>query len=422
MRSLLPAEMRSLWEPKLRLYFLASLLGTLGFGLSMVLMVVYLHDIRHLSIPFATGLLSINAIVLLLVSPLSGSLTDRFGPTAVFLVWTLVHAVALVSFAFADNVVWIVISSITMAASDGAMWGPGQTLLARLAGPERRQNAYGVNFMLVNVGVGVGGLVSAVVVNLHDPATFTALYLGTAVLTLAMAIPIWMLRSDGGAIEHEDPTAVGDRTGWHEVIRDRRLQRFMIAVLVLLTCGYGSLDAGFSLFVVNEVHLSLNVVGITLLCNTVAIVIGQLFVLRWLAGKSRSGALALVAIIWALAWAVVAVAPHVISAVALPLLCVAMVIFAAGETIWSPVGPALVNEIAPEHLRGRYNAAFGLTFGLSGVMGPLVAGALLGSSIAAAWPLVVGAGALVGCLLALSLRRHLTPVEDGRVTAVEGAA
>ena len=196
----------------------------------------------------------------------------------------------------------------------------------------------------------------------------------------------------------------------------------MIAVLVLLTCGYGSLDAGFSLFVVNEVHLSLNVVGITLLCNTVAIVIGQLFVLRWLAGKSRSGALALVAIIWALAWAVVAVAPHVISAVALPLLCVAMVVFAGGETIWSPVGPALVNEIAPEHLRGRYNAAFGLTFGLSGVMGPLVAGALLGSSIAAAWPLVVGAGALVRCLLALSLRRHLTPVEDGRVAAVEGAA
>jgi len=30
-----------------------------------------------------------------------------------------------------------------------------------------------------------------------------------------------------------------------------------------------------------------------------------------------------------------------------------------------PVGSALVNDIAPEHLRGRYNAAAGLSWGVS---------------------------------------------------------
>ncbi len=33
----------------------------------------------------------------------------------------------------------------------------------------------------------------------------------------------------------------------------------------------------------------------------------------------------------------------------------AMVIFAFGETLFSPTIPAIVNDLAPERLRGRYN-------------------------------------------------------------------
>jgi len=49
-----------------------------------------------------------------------------------------------------------------------------------------------------------------------------------------------------------------------------------------------------------------------------------------------------------------------------------MIVFALGETMLSPVGPALVNEIAPEHLRGRYNAAAGLAWGVSGTLAPAI--------------------------------------------------
>jgi len=90
---------------------------------------------------------------------------------------------------------------------------------------------------------------------------------------------------------------------------------------------------------------------------------------------------------------------------------------ALGETLWSPVGPALVNDLAPEHLRGRYNAAFGLTWGLSGAFAPLVAGLFLGSHLAERWPYAVAVGALVGGALIYRLRPRLTPAEDGRVAA-----
>jgi MFS family permease len=100
---------------------------------------------------------------------------------------------------------------------------------------------------------------------------------------------------------------------------------------------------------------------------------------------------------------------------ALVVLCLAVSIYALGETLWSPVGPALINDIAPEHLRGRYNAAFGLTWGVSSALAPLLAGLFLGSAHAQAWPFVVALGSLVGGAALVSLRRRLTPEEDGRL-------
>ncbi len=55
-------------------------------------------------------------------------------------------------------------------------------------------------------------------------------------------------------------------------------------------------------------------------------------------------------------------------------LIVAMSTFALGETLWSPVAPALLNELAPEHLRGRYNSFQSLLWGVSGAIGPMITG------------------------------------------------
>ena len=121
-----------------------------------------------------------------------------------------------------------------------------------------------------------------------------------------------------------------------------------------------------------------------------------------------------VGVLWATFWLIVLGAAHVNHTVALVSMCFGMVIFAIGETAWSPVGPALVNEIAPEHLRGRYNAASSLTWSISSTLSPMITGLFLGSSVADYWPLCVALLALIGSLLALSLRRSLSPEEDGR--------
>ncbi len=418
MSTLVPAEFRALLKGPLRWYYLSTFLCCLGIGLSLVLYVLYLHDIRHLSVGFATTLLAANAVAALVVSPLSGTLTDRVGPFWVIVVLLMLHAATLVSWAFASTKPWIISTSLLMAVTDGAIFGPGTVLLTRLVAPEQRQRAYGVNFMMVNIGIGLGGLISASVVSLTDPLSFSRLYLGTAVLTVASALPLLRLHRFGGPVVAEKPRRHGDPGGWREVLADRQLARFVLTALVLLICGYGSLDAGASLFIVNQVHLAVGAVGVALFVNTVVIVCGQLFVLRFMEGRSRTRMMAVMALLWAVAWLLFGASPHVDRTVALVVLCLSMAIFGIGETIWSPVGPALVNDMAPEHLRGRYNATFGLLFGLSGSLAPLIAGAFFGAGAGGWWPFGIAVGCGIGLLGALNLGRHLTAAQDGRVSTM----
>jgi MFS family permease len=91
-----------------------------------------------------------------------------------------------------------------------------------------------------------------------------------------------------------------------------------------------------------------------------------------------------------------------------------MCVFAVGETMLQPVGSAIVNDIAPEHLRGRYNAAAGASWGISSTLAPAITALYFSIHVGDWWPLGTGITALVGGLMMMDLRRHISPGADGR--------
>jgi len=412
--SLLPRDFRSVINAPLRRFFISVFFSCFGMGLTLSMYVVYLHNIHHFSVGFATLLLAIGAIVGLSSSPLWGTLTDRIGPVPTMLLSGTASLISLVYWAFISSRTEAIIGAMALAFFGGGGWGPGSTLLSRLCPAEHRQRAFGFNFLLVNLGIGFGSLVSASVVDLNHPITFRHLYLFNALITLVgdlIFLPLWRYGLADKTVHH-DPIKAAE--GWGVVVRDRRLVQFVIASLVLMIGGYGSQEAGFSLFVVNNLHLSVHLIGVVLFFNTTTIVLAQLFVINHVQGRSRMRVLALTASLWATFWFILALSLHLPRSVTLIALCGASMIFALGETLMSPIGSAFVNELAPEHLRGRYNAAQGLTWGLAGTLAPSLTALYFDNHIGNWWPVGTGLTALVGGLLLLNLRRSLTPAEDGR--------
>lgn len=91
------------------------------------------------------------------------------------------------------------------------------------------------------------------------------------------------------------------------------------------------------------------------------IVLAQLVALRYVEGRRRSSMLSLTGAVWAVSWAVVAAAAVVPGSAAAACIVGGLALFGLGETVLSPTAPALVNDLATEELRGRYNALAGLT-------------------------------------------------------------
>ncbi len=393
-------------------------LSALGNGLVLPFLVVYLHDVRGMSTAVAGLVVAWQAVIGFAIAPLSGALIDRVGPRLVVVVSPLVMACGAAGYALVQ-VPWQAFATATVLAVGGAaMWPAVSTLMARIVPEEQRQRAFGLQFMLLNLGIGLGGLISGLAVDTSRPITFERLYLVDGLTFLLYGLIVSTLRDVGGPLP---ATEEHEKGGYRDVLRDRAMLRLSAVALVLLASGYGALELGYPAFVTQVLHVAPRVVAFGFVANTLAIVLGQMFAIRLIQGRSRSRVLATVGVLWAVSWGVLGLAvPISTQAVVITLVLAAPVVFALGETIFQPVLPALVNELAPEHLRGRYNAMSSLVWNVAGVVGPAIAGLLLGAHLGGLWIGVVAGGCLVAGAAALRLRRTLTPAQDGLLPAEVG--
>ena len=407
-------SVREVLTPQITRMLVGVGISSLGGGLIMSLLAVYLHQVRGLPLQLAGLVLTFQAVLGLAVSPVVGLLVDRIGPRPVLLTALGVEAVGTVAIGFVQTAPQAFLAAGIVAVGNAGLWAPQAAILSRLTTPERRQRVFGLQFMLLNLGIGLGGLVGAAVVDVSRPWTFTVLYAANAVTFLAYAVVLLGVRGVSGPEAHAPADDDDGPGGYLQVLRDRRLRRYVLGALVLLTCGYGSMEVGIPVFMTTEAGLPVNAIGIVFFFNTLVIVLAQVWVLKRIEGRSRSRILLVVAVSWSACWLLLAASSLVGPVAAAIIITLGVSVFAVGETLWSPVAPSLVNDFAAPHLRGRYKAVGGLVWSVAGAIGPALAGAMLGAGLGVLWALVVAGGALVAGLVLLSLRTLLTPAEDGR--------
>jgi MFS family permease len=420
LRSALPASREA------RRILLGTLFSAVGRGLTLPFLFIYLHEVRGITAGTVGLLVGWTGVISLVLSPVLGSLVDRFGARRVVLPLLAIEATGTASLAFVDSAATAFIALTVIAIGLAGIWSGQTTILASLVDDTERQRVFGLSFTLLNLGIGIGGIIGGVLVDPARPGTFQAIYLADGVSYLAPALILLSLPHVGLRVIAEAPadaSDTGSAGGYLQVLRDGTFVRFFLFGLVLITFGYAQMEVGYTAFSRVVAEVPAGVLGIAFAGNTVVIVVAQLFVVRWLEGRSRTRALALAALIFAVSWVVLAGAG--LAGAAAPALAIAgviacLVIFAVGETLMSPVMPAITNALATDELRGRYNALGSMTWGLSAVVGPVAAGPLIGGGHAFTWAALVIAGCVLAAGLALMLRRRLTPAQDGRVPAPTG--
>jgi MFS family permease len=391
----------------------AMLLSTAGFGLVLPYLFIYLTKVRGLD-PTWVGLAGawIGLAGLLVAGP-AGALVDRFGARRVYVVLAVCQGVGLSGYAFVHSV-WQAFAAATLASLGGPpLIGAYDTLLNSATTEESRQRFFGFAFVVLNIGIGLGGLIGGVVANVHEPHSFVALYLGGGAGVIVAGVMMMRLRDLGQPVPH-DPEAE-PHGGWRAVLRDRVFVRFVVIGVLLMTCAYGQLEYGFTAFSADVADVSTRIVGWAFAANCATIVVIQLAVLPRLEGRSRSRLLAVAATVIGASWLVLAIsAIQPGSGLAIAGVVGCGLVFALGEVVMSPILPALTNSLASDELRGRYNTMSSMSFGVTAVIGPITAAPLIGHGVWGVWLILVVAAGIAAAAGSLTLRSRLTAEQDGR--------
>ncbi|WP_229068972.1 MFS transporter [Actinoplanes sp. DH11] len=378
---------------------LASELTTaFGIGLTQPYLIVLLHSHRGIALALATGVVSLAAITSLLGNPLAGVLIDRFGGRTVMVLGLMIAAAGMLLLAATPGL----FAAAAGVAVTGLGWSISipalATRLAVLTPPDRHQRVYTLQFVMFNIGMAAG-------------AGLGALFLGPRMPVLWLAAALFCLISIGLVLitgrSATAPVPVEGRTagGYREALRDRYLLLLLGAAALLSTVGYGLFNAAPSLLAIaagDPAALSWLSVA-----NCVTIIAGAPIAWRLTARLPARTALLATAGLWALAWAVCI--PE-----ALPIraeLTCAAVLVGAGELLLAGALPTLVNAIAPDDLRGRYNALSSLSLTTGMAVGPLLTSATAASGRIT--PILYGAVALaaVAAFLLCYARPGEAPVD-----------
>jgi MFS family permease len=421
-RSLNPQLPRPVWM--LQAGGLANMFGN---GVIVPFLIIYLHNVRGISLGVAGLIAASNSLAALVSGPLAGALADRIGARP-----TLIGALLVMSGSFAlfplirDPWHAFALNAIAGVGS-GAFWPSQGALLTALTPRARRHAAFAQQRVTMNLGIGLGAVVGGLIATTSDPSSFTVLFLLDAATFVAFAAILTRIpnpaREPQVAQSHK---VAGD--GYGTVLRDRPFMSFIVLNTVFIAVSIALMSEFFPVFAKNEAGVTESGIGLIFFFNTLLIVILQLPIAKLQEGRRRMKALAGMAVLFAVAWLMVMGGGLWFEAeAATAFFACAFLVLAVGECLHGTVQGPLVSDLAPRRLLGRYMALSSSSWQVAFVISPAAGGFILQAEPFALWP-IAAAVCLAGGAYALVLERQLprdfrrTPVdleEETRLKPVE---
>ena len=125
--SLAAGDIRRISQGAMRKLFVGQFLNALGNGLTLALLIVYLSKVRDIPLGVAARSAAWQAVLALLISPISGTLVDRFGPRPILMGSVLVTAVGVFGYGHVDTVgEAFAAMTVVAVAGAGRSGGPPQ--------------------------------------------------------------------------------------------------------------------------------------------------------------------------------------------------------------------------------------------------------------------------------------------------------
>jgi MFS family permease len=370
---------------------------------SIIFLILYLTR-RGYSFGQAGVAVAVYGLGEMLAGPLAGHLADRLGRRNTMAVAMFASAVTTFSLYFVRGY-GLILAVAFLAGVATESWRPAsRALMSDLVPQGQRVTAFALVRVAGNLAIAGGGAVAGILAT----RSFFWVFLLDAITSTVFALITLIALPEGRRARREEETEGG---GYRSILADRAFLVFLLASALISFVYFQGQAAALPLHVVEVSGLTEADFGLLLALNGILVVLLELPISSFTMRKPPRQMIAGGFLLVGLGFGLTAVAHS------MPILALTVAIWSLGEMVAAPVGYAYVADVAPEHLRGRYQGMYGLFWGTGSVTGPALGTALLALSATGFW-LLCGVLGLLAAILVLGARLG-RPAEPIRIPEAE---
>lgn len=289
----------------------------------------------------------------------TGNLCDRFGRRRMLIFSIIIQAILTACFAFvASYVEFLALYAATGVI--GAFFDPAQSaMVADLISPERREEVYGLSYMIANIGTVVGPPIGGLIATTNG---YPVLFVYAAVFAAVAAAGLVFSIKESYVPRPTTTVSVAQFAG---IFRDRVFV-FFCMMGALTNFVYSQLYGLLSVYT-QYIGFEPYIFGVFFSVNGAMVVALQIPIRK---GAMRIGAVRAFIVaqfLYALGFT------YFMFAVSFTQFLIGVIALTLGEITFFPASSGFVANLAPLEMRGRYIAILGLFFGIGSAAGSQIA-------------------------------------------------
>lgn len=314
-------------------------------------------------------ILGFFSVFSMLGSMIGGALTDKFGRRSLILFGLVFSALSTLSLGLV-NQFWMLfpLAVLTGLLSDVA--GPAhQAMIADILPDKQRAEGFGILRVVGNMAWIIGPTFGGLIAN----RSYFYLFIIDAVVSCIVAALFYMLIPETKPEAHpgeESQSILGTFVGYGKVLKDGAYVAFIVAGMLMLL-AYQQMYSTLSVYLRDNHGVDPQGYGFLLTSSAITVILFQFWVTRRIKHRPPFLMMALGSLFYMLGFGLFGFVA------AYWMFVMNIVIITIGEMIIMPTSQALAANFAPEDMRGRYMAVFGLVWGIPSIFGPATAGLIL---------------------------------------------
>jgi len=346
-----------------------SFIDRIGGTLLFPFFALYITQKFNVGMTQAGILLGMSSLFGLIGSTIGGALTDKFGRKQLILFGLVFSALSSLTLGLANELAALYPLMVVVGLLSSIAGPAHDAMIADILPEDQRQEGFGVLRVAGNLAWIIGPTIGGFVANIN----FFYLFVIDAVVSCVVAAIIFRSIPETKPEPHahaESESFWQSLIGYRVVLKDLAFMAFMVASMLMLIV-YQQMYGTLSVYLRDNHGINPSGYGFLMTTSAITVVLFQFWVSRMIKTRPPFLMMAFGTVFYMIGFALFGVVT------VYALFALNIVIVTIGEMIVVPTSQALAANFAPDAMRGRYMAIFGLSWAIPSTIGPGAAGYIL---------------------------------------------